>query len=238
MKYKNILEIDVGRCINTLMLKWKYILIVTAIFFVAGLGLTLDMGVDKYTATATVYAASDGSYNDATTAVTAMNAYLGVAGSYKVCQRAALLMGRSDIDPSYVQGAIKVVSSATKNNSNSSNSFIINSATIISFAATTPDPELSMTMAGAMAQSYSIEMAAILDKDSVKVLDNAHYAEITYNAVKRAWLIRLLAAAAGLLLACAFIVIFEIVDPSVRTVREASVRSNFPVLGIIPDYKD
>ena len=67
-----------------------------------GIGLSLNVGEDKYTSVATVYAAADNSYSDATAAVTAMNAYLDVATSYKVSQRASLIMGRSDIDASFI----------------------------------------------------------------------------------------------------------------------------------------
>jgi capsular polysaccharide biosynthesis protein len=237
MEYKNILEIDVGRCINTLLLKWKYICIITLLFFLAGLGLTLDKGVDQYTATATAYAAAEGSYSDSSTAVTAMNAYLNVAISYKVCQRAALIIGRSEISPYYIQNAMRISSSANRTSSSSS-SYILSSATILSFAATTPDPELSKAMADAMAQSYAIEMAGILDNNSVKVLDNAYYASKSYDAVRSAWKLRIIAAAVGFLSACGFIIAFEIFDTKVRTVREASVRNNIPVLGIIPDFND
>lgn len=233
--YKNILEIDVGRCINTLISKWNYIAVITLLFLLAGFGLTLDEGVDQYTATASVYASADGSYSDASTAVTVMNAYMNVAASYKVCQRAALIMGREDIDPSYIQGSIRVSSSANKNTS--STNFIVSSATVISFSATTIDPKLSMAMADAMAQSYTIEMNRILDKNSVKVLDNAHYASLSYNAVKQAWKFRIISGAVGFFIAIVFIVAFEIFDSKVRSVRDASVRNSIPVLGIIPEFK-
>ncbi len=235
--YKNILEIDVGRCINALLRKWKFIVLMGVLLLVVGCGLTLDKGVDKYTATATVYAASDGSYSEATAAVTAMNAYLNVANSYKVCQRAALIMGRSDIDPSYIQGSISVSSSANKNSASSGN-FLISSATIISFNATTVDPELSIEMADAMAQSYAIEMTEILHSNSVKVLDNAYESWLSYNADTRAWLIRLIFMAAGVFVACGFIVLVEIFDTKARTVRDATLGNNLPVIGIIPDYKN
>ncbi|MCR4792402.1 MAG: hypothetical protein K5871_06610 [Lachnospiraceae bacterium] len=234
--YKNILEIDVGRCINALLNKRKFIAVFALLFFIIGLGLTLDKGVDEYTARATVYASADGSYEDATTAVTAMNAYMNVAVSYKVCQRAALLMGRGDVDPSYIQSAVKVTSS--QNKSSSSNNFVNQSATIITFAATTTDPDLSKQMADAMAQSFALEMAGILDKNSVKVLDNAYSAPKTFNAVLHAWTVRVVAAIIGCILACCIIVIFEIFDTKVRTVRDASVRDQIPVLGIIPDFTD
>lgn len=234
--YKNILEIDVGRCINALLNKKKFIGVFMILFFLVGLGVTLDKGVDEYTAKATVYASADGSYNDATTAVTAMNAYLSVATSYKVCQRAALIMGRGDVAPSYIQSCVKVTSS--QNRSSSSNNFVNQSATIITFAATTTDPELSKAMADAMAESYSLEMAGILDKNSVKVLDNANFAPVTFRAVLHAWIVRVVAALIGFATACVIIVIFEIFDAKVRTVRDASVRDQIPVLGIIPDFTD
>ena len=234
--YKNILEIDVGRCINALLNKKKFIGVFMLLFFLIGLGLTLDKGVDEYTAKATVYASADGSYNDATTAVTAMNAYMNVAVSYKVCQRAALLMGRGDIDPGYIQSAIKV--SSSQNRSSSSNNFVNQSATIITFAATTTDPELSKAMADAMAESFALEMTGILDKNSVKVLDNAYSAPVTFRAILHAWIVRIVAALIGFGVACFIIIIFEIFDTKVRTVRDASVRDQIPVMGSIPDFTD
>ncbi|SHJ33622.1 Wzz/FepE/Etk N-terminal domain-containing protein [Pseudobutyrivibrio xylanivorans] len=237
--FKNELEIDVGRCLAALLKKKKFIGLITILFFIAGLGLTLNVGEDEYTAVATVYAAADGSYADATNAVTAMNAYLNVANSHKVSQRAALIIGRSDVSASDVQGAVSVNSSSTKSSSSSAISSFMNiSATIISFSATTNDPALSMEMADAMAQSYAIEMSDILNTDSVKTLDNAYTYTMSKNATVDAWKKRILAMAAGFVFACAIVVLCEIFDRKVRTVREASVRESIPVIGLIPDYKE
>ncbi len=238
--FKNELEIDVGRCMGALLKKRKFIVLITILFFVAGLGLTLNVGEDQYTATATVYAAADGSYADATNAVTAMNAYLNVANSYKVSQRAALIIGRSDISASDVQSAVNVSSSANKTSSSSSaiSNFMNSSATIILFSATTDDPALSMEMADAMAQSYAIEMEEILKNDSVKTLDNAYTYSKTLDASKSAWKKRFIFMGIGLLLACGLVVVCEIFDRKVRTVREASVRDEIPVIGLIPDFKE
>lgn len=234
--YKNVLEIDVTRCIMAIFKKWKFIALITILAFVAGVGLTLNVGVDQYTATATVYAAADNSYTDATNAVTAMNAYLDVAKSYKVSQRAALLIGRSDVDAAYLQRAVWVSSSAKKSSSSSTN-FLFNSATIMTFGATSPDPELSMEMADAMAESYTIEMANILKTDAVKTLDNAHDAYLSANAKMEAWKKRIMFLLAGFLAAVVFVVVCEIFDRKVRTVREATIRNELPIIGIIPDYK-
>ena len=237
--FKNELEIDVGRCLGALLRKKKFIGLITILAFLAGLGLTLDVGEDKYTAVATVYAAADGSYVDAANAVTAMNAYLNVANSYKVSQRAALIIGRSDVSATDVQDSVAVSSSATKSSSSTTlSNFMNSSATIISFSATTTDPALSMEMADAMAQSYAIEMAEILNTDSVKTLDNAYTYNKSRNASVQAWKRRAEVMLAGFVFACAIVVVCEIFDRKVRTVREASIRESIPVIGLIPDYKE
>lgn len=237
--YKNELEIDVLRCLKALINKKGYIALITALVFIIGVGLTLDVGEDQYTSTATVYAASENNYNEAANAVTAMNAYLDVATSYKVSQRASLIIGRSDVDASFIQSVLKV-SSSLKNSSSASavTNFMTSSATIISFYATTSDPELSREIADAAAESYVIEMANILKYDSVKLLDSASAGEMTYNAQFQALVSRVQFLIAGLVLACVFVIIFEVFDSKVRTVREATIRNQLPVIGIIPDYKE
>ncbi len=236
--FKNELEIDVGRCLTALLRKRKFIGLITALFLVIGLGLTINVGEDQYTAVATVYAAADGSYTDATNAVTAMNAYLNVANSYKVSQRAALIIGRSNVAASDVQRCVNVSSSSTKATSTTVSSFMNSSATIISFSATTSDPNLSMEMADAMAQSYAIEMCDILNSDSVKTLDNAYTYSKSKDASMDAWKNRVKYMLMGFVLACMIVVVCEIFDRKVRTVREASIRESIPVIGLIPDYKE
>ena len=236
--YKNEIEIDILRCLRALAKKKKFIVLFTVLFGIIGVALTLQLGSDKYCAKTTVYAAADKSYMDAANAATAMQAYVGVANSYKVCQRAALLMGRSDIEASDVQDSMYVVSSADEKYSSSTYGNLLNSATIISFYATTSDSELSMEMADAVAQAYTIEMANILHVDSVKVLDNAHSSEKTYDAFEKAWKKRIKFAILGFGLACILVVLCEVLDPRVRTIREATIKNSIPVIGIIPDYKE
>ena len=236
--YKNELEIDVGRCLRALVKKRKFIALFAALFFIVGIGLTLDIGQDMYTANATVYAQADGTFTDAANAVTAMNAYLDVAKSFRVCQRAALIVGRSDIAAKDVQDSVAVYTSGTKSASSTTTNFMNSSATIITFSATTADAALSMEIADAMAESYATEMESILSTDAVKTLDSAVSYEKTRDAQLEAWKNRLFVALVGAVLACLVVVACEIFDRKVRTVREATIRENIPVLGIIPDYKE
>ncbi len=235
--YKNELEIDVGRCLKALVKKKKFIAIIALLFFIIGFALTINVGEDMYTATATVYAASDDSVEN-TMVVTTMNAYLNVAKSYKVSQRAALIIGRSEVSAEDVQKAMNVSSSSTTTSASTISNFMNSSATIISFNATTSDAALSMEMADAMAESYAMEMSEILNSDSVKMLDNAYTYSKSKNATKDAWKKRIMAALLGVVLACAFVVLCEIFDRKVRTVREATIKEDLPIIGLIPDYKE
>ncbi len=237
--FKNELEIDVGRCIKALFKKAGFICVIAVLFFIARTGMTLSVGEDKYTAQSTVYAASSSSYSESANAVTAMNAYLDVATSYKVCQRAALILGRSDVDATFVKNSVGVGSSVRRTSSNSTvSSFMNSSGTVITIYATTTDPELSMAMADAMAQSYSIEMNSILNNDSLKILDGAYTNYQSYNAHREAWKSRIQFAILGFGLACILVIFTELFDNKIRTIREATIRNNLPVIGIIPDYKD
>ncbi len=237
--YKNELEIDLFRCIRALFKHKWFIIVITVLAFFIGLGTTFDVGKDKYTSTATVYAAADTSYTDAASAVTAMNAYLDVATSLKVSQRAALIMGRNDVDALDIQNAVLVNSSLkTTGTSSAISNFMNSSATIISFNATTSDPELSREIADAVADSYVIEMANILKMDAVKNLDSADLGVLSYNASFGAWRLRIVFMIVGFVFACLFVFACEVFDRKVRTIREATIRNQVPVIGVIPDYKD
>jgi capsular polysaccharide biosynthesis protein len=236
--YKNELEIDVIRCIKALGIRKKFIGLITFIFLIIGIGLSLNVGQDKYSAKATAYAAADKSYSDSANAVTAMNAYLDVAKSYKVCQRAALILGRTDIDAIDIQNSVKVTTSAKTSSSSTVSNFMNSSATIVTFTASTTDPELSMEMADAMVQSYVREMADILHADSVKMLDKAHTYKLSYNTKREIAKRIIKVGMAGFAIACLVVLSCEIFDTKVRTVREATIGDKLPVIGIIPDYKE
>lgn len=236
--YKYEFEIDVVRCISAIFRKKSFIALITILFFIAGIGLTLDAGEDQYRSVATVYAAADSSYSEATSAVTAMNAYLDVATSRKVSERAALIMGRSDIDALDIQSALTVNSSSKDSSSSAVVNFMSSSATIISFYATTNDPELSKEIADAAAESYVIEMANILKTDAVKSLDSASTGYLSTSAKVEAWKVRFKMIIIGFVLASIFVVACDIFDNKVRTARDATIRNNLPIIGMIPDFKE
>ncbi len=236
MKYRNEIEIDVGRCFRALKNKYRLIIIMSLLFLLIGVACTLGKRENKYSAQATVYSVSSGSYTESKTGISAMNDYVDVATSYKVCQRAAYIIGDKNIDADTVMKSIKVVESESSSKT-SSVSYMTNDSAIIIITATCESKKISMKMADAVADAFVLEMSDILGTDSVQVLDKAYTSKIALDGNVQKWKIRILAAVAGCMLTCFMIVFFEIFDRYIRTTREASIRGKLPVIGIIPEYK-
>ena len=137
-----------------------------------------------------------------------------------------------------IQSKLDVTSSIKENSSFNVTNFINGSATIISFSATTDDPETSRVIADAAAQSYAIEMENILKSDSVKPLDSASKGVRSVNAVLEAWKTRVKLAILGFVLACMLVVCREMFNKKVCSIREATIKNKLPIIGIIPDYKE
>lgn len=239
MRFRNEIEIDVGRCIRAIGQKKFLILTITVLFAIIGFAVTLEERPDEYSATATVYSVSSGSYSESKTGISAMNDYVDVATSHKVCQRAAYMLGRKGIDAEQVMKSIEVVESEKSSGSSSSSAAaaLKNDSAIIIITAKTNDADVSMEMADAVAEAFVLEMEDIIGTDSVQILDEAYdYKVASYGNIER-WKIRIMAMAFGFVMTCCMIIFFEIFDVYTRTVREASIRGQLPVIGVIPEYK-
>lgn len=236
MRYRNEIEIDIGRCVRALWLKKWIILVITILFAVIGVAVTIEERENTYSATATVYSAAFGSYAESKTGISAMNDYVDVATSHKVCQRAAYMLGRNGVDAATVMKSIKVVESETSTGKSAS-SYLSSDSAIIIITAETNDANVSMEMADAVAEAFVLEMENIIGTDSVQILDEAYDYEISSVGEIERWKIRIIAMGLGFVLSCCMVVFFEIFDGYVRTVREGSIRGDLPVIGVIPEYK-
>ena len=236
MCYRNEIEIDIGRCIRALWSKELLILVITFLFAVIGISLTLEEREDKYKATTTLYSVASGSYSESKTGISAMNDYVDVATSHKVCQRAAYMLGRPDIDASTVMKSITVVESESSSGSSAATR-LANDSAIIIITAVTNDADLSMQMADAVAEAFVMEMENIIGTASVQILDEAYDYEVASYGNAERWKIRVLATAFGFIISCCMIVFFEIFDGYIRTIREGSIRGELPIIGVIPEFK-
>lgn len=234
MKYENELEIDLGRCFRALMKKWWFVAALAVLFGIAGVAMTLDKSDDLYTASSSVYGMSAESYTYTQTGVKAMNDYVGVATSMKVCERAALLMGKNNLTGTEVMKATTVSTGQEKATSTATQ----NTSTIIKITCEYNDPVVAMEMAQAVAEAFVMEMENILGTDAVQVLDKPYSYKKAFDATQNQWMIRILTFLVGAVIATGIVFLGEIFDTKASTIRECSLREEIPVFGVIPRFKD
>lgn len=234
MKYENEMEIDVGRCFRALLKKWWFMASMAVLFGIVGLALTLDKKDDIYEAKSTVYGMSTESYSYAQVGVSAMNDYVDIATSMKVCERAVLLMGSANVTGEDVQKATKVslgekaVTSAYVN---------IDSA-IMTITCESSNPVEAMEMAQAVAEAFVMEMENILGTDAIRMLDKPYTYKLAFDATQYQWIFRLILFVFGGVFAAIIIVFTEIFDTKARTIKECSLREELPIIGVIPMSKE
>lgn len=232
MKYENELEIDLGRCFRALVKKWWFVAALAVLFGIAGLALTLEKKSDLYTASSTVYGRSAESYSYTQTGVKAMNDYVNVATSMKVCERAALLMGKTTLTGEDVMAA------TTVSTGQQSSSTVQEDSAIIKITCQYKDPVVAMEMAQAVAEAFVMEMQNILGADAVQVLDKPYSYKQSFDATQYQWKIRIIMFVAGAVIAAVIIFLQQIFDSKASTVRECTLRDELPIIGMIPRFKD
>lgn len=233
MKYENEMEIDVGRCIRAVVKKWWFIALMAVLFGIVGVALTLEKGMDEYGASSSVYSVSAGSYKDSQTGTSAMNDYADIATSMKVCERAALLMGNPDITGKQIMESTYVTMPG-----GSSTSYTKSDSAIMKITSYAIDPVVAMEMSQAVAEAFIMEMQNMLGTDDVQLLDKPYNYFVAYDATQSQWKIRLVAVLAGIVMAMAIVVLTEIFDTKVRSIRECSLREELPIIGVIPECRD
>lgn len=214
------IEIDVGQCFRMLIKHIWAIFYVTVIFGLIGIALTMQPQYVTYEAISTVYSAAEGSYTNSIQGAYAMQDYMEIANSQKVCDSAAQIIGDENITGKMIM--------------DSTSASINEDSYIMSISATSTDPTLAVMMSSALANAFAIEMQPITGSDRIQVLDEAKEADVLYNSARRNLKIRLLFIGTGFLLSCFFIVVSTVFNKKVQTIRECKLNGTIPVIGVIP----
>ena len=102
--------------------------------------------------------------------------------------------------------------------------------------ATTTDPQLSMTIANAVAKAFVIEMNNIMGEDNAQILDEAYDYEQVFNGrkdqIKNILIITLL----GTLLCLLVIVMISFFSNKVESVNDVTLNGEIEILGVIPNF--
>ena len=203
--------------------KNKLIVIIVAIASLAiGILLNYNVKPDKYRAYSNVYSVSFGSYTDSVEGVYVLQTYSDIINSRKVANRAAMIIGDDSLDGE------KIKSMITYSYSEQSPVYYI--------YATTTDPQLSMTIANAVAKAFVIEMNNIMGEDNAQILDEAYDYEQVFNGrkdqIKNILIITLL----GTLLCLFVIIMISFFSNKVESVNDVTLNGEIEILGVIPNF--
>lgn len=188
--------------------------------FLVGLVLTLGRTTSNvYMATSTVYSAVFGSYEESVDAANAMLSYANVVESAKVCERAASIVGDSDLTASDIQRMIDVSTS--------------NSTIVMTINAFSSDEEQAIEVANAVAEAFVIEIRTITGTDAIQTLDEASKAVMATNGVRKLWLIRAAAFAVGLILMIVIVFLGSLFSNKFQSVKQLELTGE-PIVGLIP----
>ena len=230
MDFGRIIEIDFFRCFKAIFRNIKWVILSTFAFLFVGIMvavLCLDTE-NVYDAKASVYSIAYGSYSESADGIQAIRTYRDIVKSVRVAERAAVLLGDSSLDKYAIYDMIEVEEGEVNDYGIESESSIIN------IHAKSTNPEDAIRVANAVASAYAMEVTSITNSDSVQVLDEAYYCEVTYNALKQQIIYTVLITATGMLLAMVVIVLMEIFSTKIVSVEQGSLYGELDIIGVIP----
>lgn len=171
-----------------------------------------------YTAQASVYSATYGSYEKAEDGVSAMSNYIDVITSYKVCERAASLIGDVNITPDRIREMI--------------NASMNNNSYIVYINANSADSEEAIRVSNAVAQSFVMEISNITGQNTVQLLDEAkHVSKYDSGNRLKSGTIIFLAILGGV---CLVLILQELFSDKVKSIEQCMEEDADEIIGIIP----
>ncbi len=217
------LEIDIVRCIKALIHRWWLIVLATICTGMIGLAFTMQEGVTTYSATSSVYSAAAGSYTESLEGSRAMQSYYEIATSLKVCEKAAQILDQEGVDGYSIMAGTGVTISEDSN--------------ILYIYGYSMQPETAIEYSKALANAFVMEMQNITGSDDIQILDEAYTSTAYDGTSSNNQRTRLIALAAGFVIACIGIVLAEIFRTFTATIEECTLGGEIDIIGVIPFQK-
>lgn len=234
MELQRIIEIDLSRCFKGLIRGHRFLALMTAVGLLAGiLGAVFAVeNQDLYDANATVYSIAYGSFSDSEKGISAIRTYSDIIKSYKVAERAALLLGDDSISRDEIYKMIKIDDRVI-----AGTTYVYeNLSTVINIHAEYTQKDTAIRVANAVADAFVLEVNSISEADSIQVLDYANSVEKSYNALRCQLICIAFGALGGLALGCCVILYSIIFSKKIVSVNEASMYGKLNVVGVIPRF--
>lgn len=210
---------------------WKQKIIVvlmTLIGFLASFVFIGLIGVSTYyNASASIYSAVYGSYEDSSEGVRVMNTYASLLGSTRVCERAAANLGDASISADMLRSMVASRNIYLSGASSDSKSYGYK----LTLVTTANSPEHVVDIANAMAKAFSDEINDLLGTSTLQVLDEA----VTISSTKsiNVLLIIVLFGALAFVGTAALIFVKEFFSTRVYSVAQCEPDKEL-ILGMIP----
>lgn len=215
-----VVKIDVGRCLKALLKKWYYMLLVgiaiaAVLYLVKGI-----QNKTTYTASATIYSASYGSYSETTIATRAMQTYSQIISSYMIAERAEGLIGDESITAQEIRSMVYIDYEAE--------------SPILYILARSSSVGKSVAVVNAVAEAFLIEAQNITGGEGIRILDRASEEAVNASSSSDGKKMAILGFLVGFFGVACIIVLHEIFSDRVYRVEDATLGS-MELLGIIPD---
>lgn len=217
------IQIDVWRCLNVLIRKSIYIILICAFIFSGSYYTYSGSSVNRYAASSSVYSTTDNiyTYDQARQMTIAMQQYTMMATSQKVLSNAAELMG-------YMEGITgKALSGMVTAVFNGPTSTVVIEVTSVS-------PRVAMTAANAVATAFTAELISLTGRNMVQVLDVATTYRTVFNARTEKWKSCIFNTAIAGAVMCLYILVKEILSKKVTSLTAVSLNGSLDILGVIP----
>lgn len=215
-------KLDFRKYFMEITKKWWIIALVGCASLLFGIGLNFNVQPDRYSGCATVYSASVGSYTDSLEGIKALRDYSDIITSYKVSNRAALILGDDSLNGEDINSMISY--SLSEN------------STVYYIYASSVDNYEAVRVANAVAEAFVIEIRNITGDENVQILDEAVDSSLTFNGRSNQIKNILLITIVGVFLAMVIIVAISFFSTKIVTVKECSDNGELKVLGVIPDF--
>ena len=216
------IKIDMRRYINTIKKFFWFIGLVTLVSFFIALIVNFKVDDDKYVAFANVYSASLGSYTDSVEGVSALRTYSDIITSRKVANRAAMMIGDDKITGEDIQPMISYSFSE--------------SSTVYYIYAESTDPNITITVANAVANAFVTELNNIIGEEHAQILDEAYEYKMSYDGREEQLKGIIYITLAGFILSVLFVVGYSFFSSKVVSVNDVTLNGEIEILGVIPNF--
>lgn len=217
------IKIDLRKCIEAIIKGWWIIIITIIIFFMVAYIKTYRARENQYVAMTSIYSVANGSSEQAVQAAHIMSTYSDIITSLKISERAASLLGNSNIKGYDIQKMTSVNYSPT--------------ATVLQIYAYSGDGEVAAKVSNAVADSFIMEMASITGGNSIQLLDSADSAVISFNGRSEQLKWRLVAIVAAIIISSLGLACRIIFSPKILEISDAGLDGELEIIGIIPSYE-